>query len=194
MLARACLPLTLLLAAELHSEMEVDDAAPAALETPGELPSLLPVAGCTGTAISHFCFVAGSVDSCASAPGRPGAAEAHHAPAPKTPGEPAFSSDPCRFFRALLFVVGSLDSCASATPGVQVRCAADGCGAGFCLAGLCLLHFDVCCLAASFALCPPAVCALLVSVVSLLPRSASRGLGRFRVIESPVCGLIIMVS
>ena len=33
---RACLPLTLLLAAELHSEMEVDDAPPAALETPGE--------------------------------------------------------------------------------------------------------------------------------------------------------------
>ena len=38
------------------------------------LPSLLPVTG--SPAVSDFCFVAGSVDSCASAPGRPGAAEA----------------------------------------------------------------------------------------------------------------------
>ena len=65
MLARACLTLTLLLAAELHSEMEVDEGSAAAPKTPGEMPSLLPLAG--SRAVSHFGLVAGSMGSSASA-------------------------------------------------------------------------------------------------------------------------------
>jgi len=75
-LARACLRLTLLLAAELLSEMEVDDApAAAAPKTPGERPASFS-ARCRFSRGLSLLFLVGSVDSCASAPGRPGTAEA----------------------------------------------------------------------------------------------------------------------